>query len=103
MHTECAFAIAPIGQLNISRLALDIQINKDSTIAMTINSTGGIASAVVVFTSSQQLVNNSTCHISSLEVYRGFNQAFQISHNGFFLSSNSTIEVSNQHTLFAFM
>ena len=103
MHTECAFAITPVNQLNISRLVLNIQTNKDSTTGQMTDLREHITSAVIVFTIKQQLVNSSACHISSLEVYRGINQAFQISHYGFSLGSNSTIEVSNQQISFFLM
>ena len=40
-----------------------------------------------------QSLNSSSCQISSLEVYRGREQAFEISHQGFSLSDNGTIQV----------
>jgi hypothetical protein len=42
---------------------------------------------------TDQLVNSSLCHISSLEVYRGRDQAINISDQGFSLSENGSIEV----------
>ena len=42
---------------------------------------------------TDQLVNSPLCHISSLEVYRGRDQAIEISHQGFSLSENGSIKV----------
>ena len=50
-------------------------------------------SGVFMFNITNQLVSNSLCHISSLEVYRGREQAIEISHKGFSLSENGSIEV----------
>ena len=50
-------------------------------------------SAIFKFNGTNQLVNNSLCHISSLEVYRGREQAIEISHQGFSVSNNGNIEV----------
>ena len=59
------------------------------------------------FNETDQPVNNSFCHIASLEVFRGWEQAIQISHSGFSLTRNGSIEVSRSklefvihHTLF---
>ena len=50
--------------------------------------------AIFTFNETDQLANSSFCNISSLEVYRGRQQAIEISHQGFSLSSNSNIEVT---------
>ena len=50
------------------------------------------------FNITNQLVNSSLCAISSLEVYRGREQVIEISHKGFFLSDNGSIEV-RLHTI----
>lgn len=41
-----------------------------------------------------QPINSSRCQISSLEVYRGREQAISISYNGFTLGNESNLEVS---------
>ena len=46
-----------------------------------------------IFNDTKQIVNNSFCAISNLEVYRGRKQAIEISHKGFLLSGNGSIEV----------
>ena len=38
-------------------------------------------------------VNNTLCNISSLEVYRGREQAIEISHEGFSLTENGVFKV----------
>ena len=54
-----------------------------------------IVDAVVTLRSRGEKVNSSTCNISSLEVYRGREQAIEISHEGFSLTDNGSIEVKN--------
>ena len=51
------------------------------------------SNGIFEFNRTDQLVNNSVCHISSLKVYRGRDQAIEISHEGFFLNDNGNIEV----------
>ena len=49
--------------------------------------------AKVILENSEVQVNQSVCNISSLEVYRGREQAIEISHKGFSLGNLGTIEV----------
>ena len=49
--------------------------------------------AMFKFNDSNQPVNNYFCHIASLEVFRGWNQSIMISHDGFSLTVNGSIEV----------
>ena len=42
---------------------------------------------------SERFNYSSSCHIASLEVYRGRDQAIGISHSGFSLSDNGAIQV----------
>ena len=49
--------------------------------------------ATFKFSETNQPVNSSLCNISSLEVYRGREQAIEISHDGFSLSNSGSIEV----------
>ena len=50
-------------------------------------------SARFSFNVTDQKVNGSFCHIASLEVYRGREQAIEISHHGFTLNDSGAIEV----------
>ena len=45
------------------------------------------------FNETNQPVNSSFCNISNLEVYRGKEQAIEISHQGFFINDSGSIEV----------
>ena len=45
------------------------------------------------FNRTNQMVKSSVCNISSLEVYRGRQQAIEISHQGFSLGDNGSIQV----------
>ncbi len=82
-YTACRFAIS-------SR-----QDPSSYQITLFINDHGQFQSSVFVVTNEphRKAVNNSLCHISSLEVYRGREQAIEISHDGFSLTENGTINV----------
>ena len=88
--------LAPFGELNTSRLALNIQVSESSqsTTGQTATFNMDAATALVVDKNTLLPVNSSVCYISTLEVYRGREQAFKISHDGFTLSDNNTIEVT---------
>ena len=45
------------------------------------------------FNGTNQRVNSSFCSISSLEVYRGRQQPIEISHQGFSLGDNGSVQV----------
>ena len=45
------------------------------------------------FNETNQPVNSSFCNISNLKVYRGKEQAIEISHQGFFINDSGSIEV----------
>ena len=94
--------LAPFGELNTSRLALNIQVSESSqsTTGQTATLNMDIATALVVGKNTSLPVNSSVCHISTLEVYRGREQAFKISHDGFTLSNNSAIEVTQVYAYF---
>ena len=59
------------------------------------NNNINIVDAVVALrgTAENTQLNTSTCQISNLEVYRGREQAIEISHQGFSLSDNGNIKV----------
>ena len=52
------------------------------------------------FNETRQSVNSSFCIISSLEVYRGREQAIEISHEGFSLNDSGSVEVKVSSYLF---
>ena len=60
----------------------------------TFDSTGAYyMNATIVRISTNAEVNSSFCNISSLEVYRGREQAIEISKEGISLGNSGTIEV----------
>ena len=89
---ECSFAIAPTGKPCLLRLTIKT-VNGTSRL-QTINGTSAL-NATVVVRGTQQQVNSSLCHISSLAVYRGRDQVTEISYHGFNLSDSGTIEVQS--------
>ena len=72
----------------------------NSTIAQTVNMDDEIVNAIVTFRSREEQVNGSICEISALEVYRGREQATNISHQGFSLTENGTFKVYRLHSVF---
>ena len=71
-------------------IAADLTSQSSSTIYLVTTIT---AASRFIFNDTNQSVNSSFCQISSLEVYRGREQAIEISHQGFSLSDNGSIEV----------
>ena len=92
MLVECLFAISPQQTPNITKLLLLIE--NGSSMAVTSADRIPRANASVVFNDTAKHVNGSYCNIVSLEVYRGREQAIEISYNGLSLSDTGTIEVS---------
>ena len=98
-NTECSFVVTPNGDFNTSRLFLNINITMAVTAttltAQTLTMNDIIVGAMVALrgTAEHLQLNSSTCQISSLEVYRGREQAIEISRQGFSLSDNGTIQV----------
>ena len=98
--TDCSLAITASEEPLIYRLIISIQLytqqsnnSVESTAAHTLSSQYTITDAVVIHEQNLMKVNSSFCHIASLEVYRGREQAIEISHQGFTLSYGGTIEV----------
>ena len=88
--TECSFTITPTEPsiylipvaVSYGQQSSDINIltNPDIVSTFSFNETG-------------KLVNSSFCRIASLEVYRGMEQAINISYDGFSLSDKGNIKV----------
>ena len=101
--SDCNFTITSTEEESSShsrRLALIIDYQNDTeliTAATTFNSSTNLTDAVVFYRSTDQPVNSSFCHIASLEVYRGRDQAIKIRHYGFSLSQRGTIEVIDNY------
>ena len=82
-----------MGEFGNPQLHLNIRMEGTSTTALTTNMNNEIVNATIAFRSLALQVNSSICHISSLEVYRGREQAIEIRYEGFILNENGTIKV----------
>ena len=95
--SDCNLIITATKEPSTPRLALIINYQNDTemiTAATPFNSeASNLTDAVVYHRPTDQPVNNVFCHITSLEVYRGRNEAIKISHNGFHLNQRGAIEV----------
>lgn len=90
--TECSFTITPAGEPHQPRLVIYMYTTSR---LQTIRGNRSHTSTATVTTRSmpQQKINNSSCYIASLEVYRGREKAIKINHTGFVLDNSGTIEV----------
>ena len=89
-HSGCSHLLVPIQYPNVTTIAVFDSSTPNITYLSTKVTNGG---EVFKFNETNYLVNSSFCHISSLEVYRGREQAIEISHQGFSLNSNGNVEV----------
>ena len=91
--TECSFAITPTGEPHQPRLIIYIMYTTSGL--QTIRGNRSHTSTATVTNSSmpQQKINNSSCYIASLEVYRGREKVIEINHTGFVLDNSGTIQV----------
>lgn len=98
----CRFSVAPNEEFSYTTLTFVItECNRQLQClrlmtAATFNSSGQLANATIVYNETHQHhdVVSPSCHITSLEVYRGRDQVIRISHDGFSLSDNGTVEAS---------
>ena len=90
---ECSFLLTPMDETSTSRLSVYFK-NEDSKILLEYSDNRVKATVSVRQGSINQPINSSHCQIASLEVYRGMEQAFNISYDGFSLSNGSTLVVS---------
>ena len=68
-------------------------IDRQYSTIVSINKFNEICVESFGFNETNQPVNSIFCNISSLEVYRGREQAIEISHQGFFINDSGSIEV----------
>ena len=89
-YVGCSIAIVPIySTFLVPTTAID---NTYSAITSIVTLSDECV-VIFAFNGTNQTVNSSFCNISSLEVYRGRQKAIEISHQGFSLSDNGSIEV----------
>ena len=96
--SDCNFSIAATEEeSSIHRLALAIDYQNDTemiTAATPFNfDKSNLTDAVVHHRPTGQSVKNAFCRISSLEVYRGRDEAINIRHDGSHLNQRGNIEV----------
>ena len=90
----CDHALAPARSLYLTTIVVfDTPTPNVSTYLLTGVVNGTTYNSEFKFNRTDQPVNSSFCHISSLEVYRGKEQAIEINHGGFSLSDSGNIEV----------
>ena len=88
IHAVCNHAVVPSSRLignalfSISSYSPSYLVGNDPNIAESF-----------YFNGTDQPVNSTFCHIASLEVFRGWEQAIEVDHDGFSLSDNGTIRV----------
>ena len=86
----CRVAIVPMNStFFIPTAAIDSQYSA----IITVNDGSKKHVLIFGFNGTNQSVNSSFCNISSLEVYRGRKQAIKISHQGFSLGDNGSVQV----------
>ena len=94
-YVGCTFAVTPTRQSTfLVSLVNKITESQHSAITNVMGTNNFIEYVVSFgFNETNQPVNSSFCDISSLEVYRGREQAIEISHQGFFINDSGSIEV----------
>ena len=94
-HAGCKFTIAsaesktPQDSIAVNFLESQ-QINNTVTL---LTATGRNSSSIAVITYKVHQQGVNSCHIDSLEVYRGRKKAIEISHDGFSINKDGSIQV----------
>ena len=91
--SDCNFTITTTKE-NSSNQSLALIINYQNDIEMITVATpfnSEVSDAVVYYRHTDQPVNSAFCHITSLEVYRGRNEATKINHDGFHLNQRGAL------------
>jgi hypothetical protein len=96
-HSGCSDAIVPTSSLHPTTIAVF-----DSSSYLLSRAGNATTYEMFKINETDQLVNSSLCHISSLEVYRGRDQAIEISHQGFSLNENGSIKV-HKNTIYIYL
>ena len=91
-HAGCKFTIASDEPITLQdRVAVDFLENQQTNNMVTLLTAVGTNSSSIADKVHQQGVNS--CHIDSLEVYRGRKKAIEISHDGLSINKNGSIQV----------
>ena len=89
--TGCSHAVVPIEESHLTAIVFIDSLNTSIVTHLRADSRDQISR--FHFSETLQALNNSFCQVASLEVYRGREQAIEISHDGFSLNDNGSIEV----------
>ena len=94
MQAVC-LPFSPIGFQNHHMIAVYMESHQSHTITLKTADTNASRSVAVITNRKQYGEVNSSldCHIDSLEVYRGMKKVTEISHDGFSINENGSIEV----------
>ena len=90
--TGCSHAVVPIGKATLMAIAL---LDSNASIVTHLRTDSLDQISRFYFNETKQILNNSFCQVASLEVYRGKEQAIEISHDGFSLNDDGNIEVNS--------
>ena len=93
--TDCRFSLAPSGhQLpQTTSVYFDDHLNQTDLIVKDSFSNSIVVVAAYSGVDEEAMHPISSCHIESLEIYRGTQRITKISHNGFTITDNKMIEV----------
>ena len=95
--TDCKFTIASAGSITPQdMIAVFMKTHQNSARAITLTAacTDSSSVAVITYRAHHGEVNSSLdCQVGSLEVYRERQKVIEISHDGFSINMNGSIEV----------
>ena len=91
----CKFTIASARSITPQDMtAVYMETHQNSTITLTAAGTNSSSVAVITYRAHHGEVNSFLdCQVDSLEVYRGRQKVTEISHDGFSINMNGSIEV----------
>ena len=93
--TGCKFTIASAGSITPQdTTAVYMETHQNTTVTLTTAGTNSPSVAVITYRAHHGEVNSSLdCQVGSLEVYRERQKVIEISHDGFSINMNGSIEV----------
>ena len=94
-HAGCMFTIASVGSVTShDMIAVYMESHQNNSITLKTADTNLSSVGIITYRKQYREVNNSLdYHIESVEVYRGKKKVTEISHDGFSINENGSIEV----------
>jgi hypothetical protein len=92
-HAGCKFTIGSITVQNHDRIAVNFSENQQNNTMTVLTATGTNSSSIAFITYGVHHGGVNSCHIDSLEVYRGRKKVIKINHDGFSIDRNGSIQV----------